>query len=173
MIAVEKVRIYPGWSRRTLKHDIAILKLNQTLDFSDTKLGAVCLPDQDEWQHYDNLFAPGWGTMQANKKARPPFLMEVNLPEWTDMDDCLIKWGLYPDQKQYKICAGAVGLDTCEGDSGGPLMSRNSKGTYLVGVVSIGSEECGDGNPALYSRITGYLDWILKETSDSNYCKKP
>jgi V8-like Glu-specific endopeptidase len=41
--------------------------------------------------------------------------------------------------------AGTVD-ETCYGDSGGPLIYRNSKGSWLAGVISTGSEACGEAD---------------------------
>lgn len=68
------------------------------------------------------------------------------------------------------LCAGGVqGFDTCNGDSGAPLMAyddsdRLNKAWYLAGVVSFGPEECGTaGQPGVYSRVNQYVDWILSK----------
>jgi hypothetical protein len=54
------------------------------------------------------------------------------------------------------ICAGAVrGQDSCNGDSGGPLaLAPSSPAGELLGTVDYGSQNCGDGSPAVYQRVT-------------------
>ena len=54
------------------------------------------------------------------------------------------------------------GKDSCKGDSGGPLVSRDFAGDpwYQIGVVSYGTGKCGVGEPGVYTRVDGYLDWI-------------
>ena len=56
-----------------------------------------------------------------------------------------------------------TGRDSCNGDSGGPLIGRLQSGTphYLIGVVSFGTEKCGIGFPAAFTDVFKYKDWIL------------
>ena len=62
------------------------------------------------------------------------------------------------------ICAGGEeGRDSCRGDSGGPLIGRDGVDPYmLVGVVSSGTKYCGIGAPAVYTRVSNYIEWILE-----------
>ena len=54
------------------------------------------------------------------------------------------------------------GKDTCDGDSGGPLVTRTINGTYYqAGIVSYGSKYCARGAPAIYTRVSGFVDWII------------
>lgn len=64
------------------------------------------------------------------------------------------------------FCAGARGVRTCPGDSGGPVFYRQfGKPPRVVGVVSWAKRDCGvitDSRPAVYTRIDQYLDWIAR-----------
>lgn len=61
------------------------------------------------------------------------------------------------------MCAGFNdgGKDSCEGDSGGPLMVQRSNGHWvLAGTVSHGIK-CAEPNlPGVYMRTTAYRLWI-------------
>ncbi|KOB70983.1 Serine protease [Operophtera brumata] len=65
------------------------------------------------------------------------------------------------------MCAGYPGgqIDSCSGDSGGPLMqplpNKEMKSfMYLIGVVSFG-QMCGrSGSLGAYARVTHYMPWI-------------
>lgn len=65
-----------------------------------------------------------------------------------------------------QICAGGdKGLDSCRGDSGGPLMSieivSGAPYWYLVGIVSFGPNPCGKEDwPGVYTKVGSYVDWI-------------
>ena len=70
---------------------------------------------------------------------------------------------IYNSSKQ--ICAGFkvesnINKDTCNGDSGSPLMIRLNGQWFHYGIVSFGSQtDCGRG-PAIYTRTAYYYDWI-------------
>ena len=52
------------------------------------------------------------------------------------------------------VCAGGMATDTCEGDSGGPLITARNGAATLVGVTSWGSgPQCAAGKPGVYVRL--------------------
>lgn len=68
-----------------------------------------------------------------------------------------------------QICAVDPGfkMDTCLGDSGGPLQIKllgfNRLNPFLIGVTSFG-KSCGTETPGVYTRIYSYVDWIEEIT---------
>lgn len=69
--------------------------------------------------------------------------------------------------KHIHICTqgGKNKTNTCEGDSGGPLLTDNileHSQFVQYGVVTVGANTCGDNNnPTLYTSVLPYLGWIL------------
>lgn len=50
-------------------------------------------------------------------------------------------------------------MDTCAGDSGGPIFTYESGLSTLVGVTSFGIS-CATSLPSVYTRIASFVDWI-------------
>ncbi|MBL0221011.1 MAG: trypsin-like serine protease [Myxococcales bacterium] len=65
-----------------------------------------------------------------------------------------------------ELGAGGMGIDTCPGDSGGPLYLPTEYGTFLAGVTSRGYDanqfDCSEGG--LYVRPDKIASWIEKVT---------
>lgn len=106
----------------------------------------------------------GWGATELG--PRSPDLLQVRLLP-ISTEECA---EVYKKKTQiwYKqICAGGKrGMDSCSGDSGGPLQAPgmyNSNLKYIqYGLVSFGPHNCGtEGAPGVYTKIVYYMDWIL------------
>merc|ERR1712021_249750 len=158
------------WGAEDMKNDIIILKLKSPLKFNDN-VQPACLPDVasfDKARANKQMAAlTGWGLLKDKTGDIPAHLQFVPLPMFP---------GVYPNQKcgvlwDYSLadgmfCAGysAGGKDPCQGDSGGPLVMAKSSSddtAVIVGAVSHGMGKCGEkGAPAIYARVTKYLDWI-------------
>lgn len=87
----------------------------------------------------------------------------VELPAF-DYKRCKNKFGklgiaLTNDQ----LCAGGTwGRDTCDGDSGNPLMKIAANLWVVEGIVSFG-RGCGLKDfPAVYTKVSNYDDWIRR-----------
>ena len=63
---------------------------------------------------------------------------------------------------QFLIDYFISGKDSCNGDSGGPLIYREYSDDpwHQIGLVSFGTKACGKGVPGVYTRVAEYMDWI-------------
>ena len=55
------------------------------------------------------------------------------------------------------------GKDSCNGDSGGPLICDG----IAVGIISYGDTKCGD-YPAVYTRLAPFTKWISDYQTDQD-----
>ncbi len=67
-----------------------------------------------------------------------------------------------PAKPAGELGAGGMGIDTCPGDSGGPLYLTTTYGTFLAGVTSRAYDnnvyDCSEGG--IYARPDKIIDWI-------------
>lgn len=107
----------------------------------------------------------GWGMYNPDLQKMSEVLQTVTL-KGVHMTDCQNTFpAIFPESTRQICVGGKEGLDTCSGDSGGPLMTveANPKPKYyLVGLVSFGATRCGMADrPAVYTSVARYMKWIL------------
>lgn len=174
---------HPYYSQQNHLNDIMLLKLNESLEFTDN-IQPICLPDSDNDFSHMMATVSGWGTTRPRKifsflnslfdlthhiyiesSRHPERLQYTEVPIMTN-EECETMF----NSTRYRrvihdsmLCAGYAegGKDSCSGDSGGPLMIRNYDGRWvLVGIVSHGVG-CAEPNlPGVYTNVASYVDWI-------------
>ncbi|RTL84512.1 MAG: trypsin-like serine protease [Hyphomicrobiales bacterium] len=92
----------------------------------------------------------------------PTRLRQVELP-LVDIEECKTQnYGAAVDARN--VCAGVPegGKGSCYGDSGGPLMTQNDDGHWvLIGVTSFGVNGCAHAkHPSVFTRVSSFADWI-------------
>ncbi|KAK3923021.1 Melanization protease 1 [Frankliniella fusca] len=122
----------------------------------------ICLPEQGtvhvETSEGTKATVTGWGrhSNSPSTASTTRYLMKAEVPLWSE-DKC---------KKPTHFCAGGViGVDSCKGDSGGPLLLagkvHDEKRAVLIGVVSYGDISCGTApNPGYYTRVESFMPWI-------------
>ena len=106
-------------------------------------------------------------------KAGCARLMQVSMPI-VDTTACLARFkgpGFSPTIGDAQVCAGyeKPGIDSCNGDSGGPLMAIDGRGQpYQVGLVSWGIPNCGGQNKpyGVYTRLSAQAEWLTAQVGD-------
>ncbi|KAI1295886.1 Chymotrypsin-like elastase family member 1 [Halotydeus destructor] len=175
-VSLESIHVHPLYERRTLFHDIALIKLARYVDGFGTTRIPVCLASS--YTPIDNLQLSGWGMtaspIQGGRTAET--LQEIDFP-LIDGVTCSQKWGQWFDGEK-QVCAGHTNQRACQGDSGGPLTTVFNGQRYQVGVFSFGPLDCvSDGNlPSVFARVSSYSDFIYgtimynSRTYDSRWC---
>ncbi|NP_001166087.1 serine protease 70 precursor [Nasonia vitripennis] len=157
---VKRVVRHRGFDMRTLYNDVAILTLNEPVEFSET-IRPVCLPSGANLYTGKQAVVIGWGSLREGGPA-PGKLQQVSIKIWSNAI-CKQKYGGAAPGGIVDsfLCAGEAARDSCSGDSGGPLMVNDGRWTQ-VGIVSWGIG-CGKGQyPGVYTRVTHFLPWIYK-----------
>ncbi|XP_036913384.1 transmembrane protease serine 4 isoform X1 [Sturnira hondurensis] len=140
--------------------DIALVKLQYPLTFSDT-VRPICLPFSDEeLAPATPLWVIGWGFTEPGGGKMSDILLQASV-QVIDRTRCNAEDAYQGEITKEMLCAGILegGVDTCQGDSGGPLMYYSDL-WQVVGIVSWG-HGCGSpSTPGVYTKVTAYLNWV-------------
>lgn len=143
-----------------LANDWALLRLDEAVDVEPIEVGT-------EPEEFDVLETAGWGNLGDD--TYPTVARWVEVPFVSD-DDCEDAYAGEFDA-QTMLCAGDLedgGVDSCDGDSGGPIMAPTDEGLLLVGIVSWGHGCAVAGNPGVYAEVADFnsaIDDVLDDWS--------
>ena len=142
-------------------NDVTLMKLDSPSKIAPMKIAA--LGDRSSWKAGALATIAGFGTTSESSSAPPDQMQFAQVPITSD-DDCA---KAYPSglseladdgsfDPKTMVCAGYPqgGTDTCEGDSGGPLLASVGDGVQrLVGATSFGAGCAQAGKPGVYARV--------------------
>ncbi|KAH8243643.1 hypothetical protein KR032_009049, partial [Drosophila birchii] len=160
--------IHPNYEDPEFYHDIGMIKLNESVIFDFYKHPA-CLPFQDD-RSKNSFIAVGWGSTDLAGKPSAK-LLKVKLDLYGEkvctrlLTRQLEEFPRGFDERN-QLCVGSeMARDTCNGDSGGPLLIYHREYPcmyHVIGITSAGLT-CGTpGIPGIYTRVYPYLDWITR-----------
>ncbi|KAL2749493.1 venom serine protease-like [Vespula maculifrons] len=156
---VKEIILHPEYQPKN--NDIAIIKSQTKFEYS-MRVGPACLPFYYMQRNFTNqlVTALGWGTTSFNG-AKSKVLMKVNLHVITQKK-CSQQ---YLNITSNQICTYDKGKDACQFDSGGPILWQNPRSNHIfdLGIISYGTT-CADEKSGVNTRITNYLDFIMKST---------
>ncbi|XP_017770207.1 PREDICTED: chymotrypsin-1-like [Nicrophorus vespilloides] len=142
------------------KNDIAILKLEDAIEFSDDVQPTVLPKAFQEVHPESESVLAGWGYEKSGGRAQR-YLQRVNLVVFSN-DECEDLNCCYAD-RAYHLCSGVHGggKGQCSGDSGGPLYSNDVQ----VGIVSWSIKPCASrGHPGVFTKVAKFVRWINQHT---------
>lgn len=165
--AVVEIKRHGLYSRRTLRNDIALLKLEKTVVFNEF-IKTICLPDGGKTYVGEIATLAGWGNLAGNLVGggtTSNILQEASFPVQSN-DECTRVHGI--SIAPSLICTSSKDGDkgACNGDSGGPLMLLDKNNRWkVIGLVSWGRRGCNPEFPTVYTRVTHFLEWINMHSS--------
>ncbi|KUF84943.1 Hyaluronan-binding protein 2 [Phytophthora nicotianae] len=150
--SAEKIKVVEGYRHPLYNndnhlYDVGLLKLEKS---STQKTSPLCADDGSDNKVGTMATVLGWGVTEDRKSSLT--LQEVNVRVISNAE-C---------NKRYRnritegmICAGnGNGKDSCNGDSGGPLLANG----VVVGIVSWGGK-CGT-KAGVYTRLTYVMEFV-------------
>jgi len=158
---VTNVIVHPGYRHtRSTQNDIALLELATPLSQPPATL---FLGDRDS---LDGLPADivGWGAtfFVTPQMASYPDQLQTAVVPIVPQDVCNAPVSYNNSLIESQFCAGLPegGVDTCIGDSGGPIYVDVNGVREQVGIVSFG-RGCAEPNLyGIYTNVTSYQTWL-------------
>lgn len=152
-----KILSFPGFNENTFQNDLTLITLDRDVEVTDD-VGFICLSNSTNTAPGTQVYAVGWGFTEGNFFKASDSLMQVKI-HIQAFDNCGLSY-----IPIFQFCAGnpQLGKDTCNGDSGGPIMEYINNRWVLTGIVSNGDSGCtGRG---VYTNIAFYYNWILQNS---------
>ncbi|XP_065171091.1 serine protease snake-like isoform X2 [Atheta coriaria] len=162
-----QIFVHPGYNPPSAYHDIALVELDHPVDRLGNNIIPACL--QVEQNIADPKWsALGWGETSYNGPTADHLqLMQLQEADFTVCKNAYLNAGErrleHGVDNDSQMCAGKGDVDTCSGDSGGPLQipnKMNDTGFTVIGITSFG-KKCGlTTKPSVYTRVSYYIEWI-------------
>ncbi len=160
-IVIQNILIHPFYNEAApYDYDVALLELANNLDLPTIKLSGQTPVSGI------SATAAGWGlstlddlTQTPRADSYPDQLQVVELPVISNQQCTQSTTSTITSNM---ICAGFEqgGKDSCNGDSGGPLMIKSSGQLTQVGIISFGHSCAQPGKYGVYTRLTSAYQWI-------------
>jgi len=165
---ITKVIIHPNYNNNTSENDIALLYISAT---PPAVVVPLLIPSKSVGLTFivpgTKTKVIGYGLTDPNNNVPSNKLLLGDVPIVSknssannQYEPSLITNGMilaskfFPDSSQ--------NVDSCSGDSGGPLLYVYNGVTYLVGLVSWGNGCAVSGYPGVYTDVNYYREWINK-----------
>jgi secreted trypsin-like serine protease len=157
--------VYTHPSYMGLSFDIALIKLSSPVTSVrpvQLSQGFMAAPAESVGQM---LTVVGWGYTREAGGRTETALRTVDVPQVATKTCSAV----YPLVTDNQVCAGYMtsGMDSCSGDSGGPIFYRTGNDVTLVGAVSYGRGCARAGYYGVYTRVSKFITFV-KETLKAN-----
>ncbi|KAG7376159.1 hypothetical protein PHYPSEUDO_014199 [Phytophthora pseudosyringae] len=144
-----------------MTHDVGVFKLEKPSKHQPARLPATDGSDNKPGTMATVL---GWGMVNSDTSSQTLRVVDFGIITNEKCDETYNDATVVDDSV---MCAGdGNGKDSCDGDSGGPLIANGT----VVGIVSSGAVNCGE-LPGTYARVSyasDFIDEILNGGSVGN-----
>ncbi|EDW60823.2 uncharacterized protein Dvir_GJ20650 [Drosophila virilis] len=160
--AIQAIINHPAYNSIGDSNDIALLQTLAPIEFS-RGVAPICLPfgQTQLAETYEIVDIAGWGTLgfgfaKSNTLQKAQLMTIVNA-------ECSVRYNgtIAPNQ----VCTYdhmGLGQDSCQFDSGGPVIQRQRSRMFLLGIISYG-RACGQSfGIGVNTRVSAHLNWLWR-----------
>ncbi|CAM9125510.1 unnamed protein product [Bubo scandiacus] len=168
---IKRLMVHEDYRSIPHRNDIALLELDQPVRCSNS-IQLACVPDASlKVSALTTCYISGWGSTTVRgefpKSARVPNVLQESKVHLIDVNICNSSRWYLGAVHPHNLCAGYPqgSIDTCQGDSGAPLVCRDNSADYfwLVGVTSWGRGCTRAKRPGIYTSTQHFYNWILEQ----------
>ena len=174
---VSAIKVHPNYDTRSQENDVAVITLATALRGSPTIQPVTAQEAATLTAARAPVSVAGWGAINQSKPWRFPEVYRVgDLVVFPDSAcgggqtftlDGVRFSGYGPNEVNSRVMLCAEGVidgqivDSCVGDSGGPLIGGLGTDRRLVGIVSWGLEQCATrAGAGVYSRVAAFTAFL-------------
>lgn len=161
---IAEVIVHPSWDPANFRNDIALLRLATPLA-TTPRTTRIFLPvglDAAAWPPAGTpAIISGWGATEFGGQPSNQ-LQRAQVQVLTGPGETVCgRYGSNFDAA-VEVCAGVPGggVDSCQGDSGSPLVVDVAGTPMLAGLTSVGFECARADFPGIYTRVTTFIPWL-------------
>lgn len=158
---------HPSWvSSKDTANNIGLVKLPNAITFTN-QIKSIDLPSTTEGDHVgETIYLAGWGKQAQSDFSISPLLRKVTTTVMSNTE-CQSFYGSSIVTPSEMCSRGNNLAGICAGDSGGPMMYRQTNGNYIqLGIASfLPRQGCSSGYPSGFTRVNKYVDWIKATSS--------
>jgi len=178
MVSIDDYVIHPKFHPKTLSHDVALIKSNQSWilppPLTNDRYSGMYLPYEEDMETHERDYTDSFWILGFGKTSpidstlldHHPMMGKVflkHMEEFPYLQD-QVDQSMFIANGDDMYGDGTV-TDSCQGDSGGPLFWIQNQSCFLLGIISWGIG-CGDPlSPGVYSRLSNMMEWILQVMS--------
>ncbi|KAH8355171.1 hypothetical protein KR093_007552 [Drosophila rubida] len=158
--AIQSIVRHPDYSSSQITNDIALLQTVRRFVWS-RGVAPICLPfgQAQISETFEVVDIAGWGTVRFGS-AKSNTLQKAQVMTIVN-SDCSARYNASIASNQ--ICTydhTGLGQDSCQYDSGGPVILRQRSRMFLLGVISYGRSCCQSYGVGVNTRISSHLNWL-------------
>lgn len=166
---------HPKYNPSTFSNDVALVELEDAIDFKRNNLKPVKLagPKFEQHGHQDpgvDSTVYGFGNIGQFSSNTKKTLNKVVVPV-VSLDEANASHAYNGAVDETMLPAGYAGggKDSCQGDSGGPMVIFDHQNEPVqVGVVSWGHGCARPNKYGVYSKVSHVYEWIMKTIKSRN-----
>ena len=154
-------------------NDVTLMKLAEPSKVAPMKIAAV--GERSSWNPGALTTIAGFGATSSDGSEMPERMQFAQVPVVSD-SNCEKAYDDGSFDAKTMLCAGYPqgGTDTCEGDSGGPLLAPVRGGFRLAGATSFGDGCAQAGKPGVYARVAeGPIREWLRTVAPEAFAPEP